>query len=1304
MTSRRGLDALSDGSEGRRPTRQGSVIGAAMLLVSLVGSGCPTPRGVSHPRPQAFDPSAAEQALRAKLQRLAARHAVAARAAVLRDLGWLRWAYRGDSPGALDLLRRARKASGNLLAPWVLAGLAAWSDLRLAVGTAADRWEQVLGAIARIGQSPRQRLDPPPGLSLVSLSHLATRRLLSTTHRLAEPWPIERLVRLYRLELPARDRGLVARAIARRYRLEGRRREALVWEAHAGCPRRVRLSARIGRWPRIDLSRPGRASAGKARLGRPRNLVDCRLSVRSPDGRPGVRVVQAWWPAAPGRSRGLLRVEWSGPLVIQVGGRPLVDSGREPAPRPRVRFVPVRIPSGGLRVRLRIPVSASPRALRLQLLSARGPRLGAGSERSGGAPSALAGRARQIYAPLAALLEMQDALARGLPDAGRASAKRLALRAPRFPWGLMGRARLESADSLVSRDIARTRAKAILGRALRDDPGLLRARVWMAALLREQGKSHQALRLLAMGSRKNRSVASPSLPGASSDGRRLAAYARIALYVDLRWRALARREISRLVRRYPRWTEAARLRLRLARGEDALATAPAAAALHRLDATSRAWARLLGRQGRFEQARQEARRLATLRGDSSVLLAERARWLRRQGRTVAALPLLRRHLRAGPWDSTRRLALVDGLVALGRRRDALRVLRAGRDVFTEQKDLREALGALGDPSLVSALRVSGDAAVKRYRRARWGPGKRPVYVLDRTAVRVLPGGGRLVLTHQIVHLRTKEAVRRFGEVRLPVGARVLALRTRKPDGSTREPEDWGGKRTVSLPGLEVGDLIELEYVIGLPRGSAWRPGGFLEGRFRFRSTVAHFFRSELVVVAPSGLRLRFRVWGRAPRVERTRLGRLQVVTLRAERVTRLAPEPLMGSLLGPLPTVQVGARVSLTELMRQRKELLWGLDTPSFEVRSLARRLCGARGTALARVRRLLRWVQANIRESGGLYVSAAHTLARRAGSRLQLLRALLGVCRLGPVETLLARPRSTEAAPVGAVGTGATAVRGDLPALGFFTQALLRLKLPSGPLYLLPQLQQAPVGYLPPALAGAQVASVDRPGAAPWRLPLDAAAEARQSRIDVQLRADGSAVIRGQEQIRGVLALRLRAALRRVPMRRLRPYLERAFFLRSFAGASLETLQFEHAKEPDRSLVMRYRVRVPQLARPDKAGLRLPVALFASRLSRQLARLPARRLSLQAGPVGPHRLSATIHLPAGFRARGPFRSVALTEPYGRYGQRVTRALSGAPVVHIERLLILPYQVIAPKSYAGFSQFCADVDRVEAGEILLVKP
>src|SRR5262249_54266877 len=128
------------------------------------------------------------------------------------------------------------------------------------------------------------------------------------------------------------------------------------------------------------------------------------------------------------------------------------------------------------------------------------------------------------------------------------------------------------------------------------------------------------------------------------------------------------------------------------------------------------------------------------------------------------------------------------------------------------------------------------------------------YVLDMAAIRVYPDGSMLDRIHIIQKILDQAGISELAEVSIPAGAQILTLRTLKPDGSSLEPESIEGKDTVSMPGVQVGDYVEYEFLEAhSPRG----PGepGFTAANFYFQIARMPNNWSTYAVIAPKGMNL-----------------------------------------------------------------------------------------------------------------------------------------------------------------------------------------------------------------------------------------------------------------------------------------------------------------------------------------------------------------------------------------------------------------------------------------------------------------
>jgi len=873
---------------------------------------------------------------------------------------------------------------------------------------------------------------------------------------------------------------------------------------------------------------------------------------------------------------------------------------------------------------------------------------------------------------LAALLAGRDATA-----LDREAAKALLAEAARALPGSAtvsdAQGDLLAADGSLDPQVARARGEAAFREALARDPGHAEARVSLAALLVAASRIDEADEVLAgLGEAAARPLA-------------LAARARAADGRGLAERAEA------LV-------------------EEALGAGGGCRPLdHARELAARRRAVVL------EDRR--ARALAECR-DGRERLADH---LRRHGDPAGAAEALRPLVRARPWAMGPSLALADALVASGEPGRAAEVLEALRAIWPRsaraEKALADARELAGDPAAARAAREralladgadlalrralaledgrevlddlaeDGRAAIRAYEAARRTDDTSSAMVLDAAAVEIHPGGSATERTHQVIHVLDQQGVEQYGEISVPAGADVLALRTHKPDGRTIEPERTGGEKgTRSLAGLEPGDYVEVEYLRGV-RGDGAR---FVADPFFFRTEGTRLFRSSYVVAAPEGLGLEVDAHGMAaPPVVHE--GGREVVRGLALDVPAHVPEPSSPPITEFLPFLHAGVGDGLGAVHRMLADHVADRARPTEEIRALAREIRAAAGPGaapMALVRAAVARVSATILGQGGAFGDEASVvLSRGRGSRLVVLKALLG--ELG------ARARVALARPYGA---DASAWR--FPTPGLYGYPLLRVEAGGETAWLDPGLRVAPFGAIPSTVLDVEALVLPEPGEEPEvvRTPARAAVEERREVVvRIALDAGGGAAVEGEDRYLGAAGAAAKAAVERLGASERRQVIE-SMLARSFRGVTLDEAVMLGEDDPEAPLVIRWRGRTPRFATVSSPGeggagarLSLDAPVLPDRLGARFVQVAARKtpLVLQIPERSVQRME--IVAPEGYApAAAPPRTVE--SPFGAFS-RADR-VEGRTLVR-EAKLELARGRIAPERYPEFAAFAGAVDAVQ---------
>ncbi len=656
-------------------------------------------------------------------------------------------------------------------------------------------------------------------------------------------------------------------------------------------------------------------------------------------------------------------------------------------------------------------------------------------------------------------------------------------------------------------------------------------------------------------------------------------------------------------------------------------------------------------------------------------------------RPGAAAEAIRSRLAAWPEDidGWRRLGALQSLV--GDRRGAAEAYQHVLDLDPADLPLRRSLTLLGGHDVLDDVLPTTAAALAS---PLWtGPAKAPTTTrLDAGAAWLHPDGSVTERVRTVEHILDESGLQQAGELELPSGALLKALRTHKRDGRILDAEanSTGEKGTVSAASLEVGDDLEIDYLLSSPpprRGT----GGAAEP-FYFEASDSSLQRSIYVVQSD-----------RAPIVDAHRLdlpaaGKWSgTLTVDRRDVPALVAEPGAPPATEYFPWIQVGSGTTLQDLARSVADQLASRTIIDEGIRALAAEARGRTQDEIAEA--LWALVSARIRGAGGaLGDNASVVVARSAGDRLLPMKAALAA-------------RGIRSEIVLASGPQASSEPRRFPLLTEYTEALLRI-LPAGgePRWLAPGVRYAPFGRLPPWLCGRsalQLPEDDSDGRA-FNLPAcTASAQAPEGGDDhrfhfrLSVQADGSLHGEGREILGGFEAAAARASLEQLDEAQRHQAVEAALAA-GFRGATLDDVKISEGEAPGSEVTLDYHFTAEQLARPEAAGpdrqaWSLPLRAFPLQLAASFLQLAARDLPLLIPAWQRPAVELELELPAGARLEGTAAApVELVTEFGSYKRVETR--SGSKVELHERM-VLPPQRVAPGRYADFASFAAAVDRAE---------
>ncbi|MBV1860832.1 MAG: hypothetical protein KUG77_20625 [Nannocystaceae bacterium] len=887
-----------------------------------------------------------------------------------------------------------------------------------------------------------------------------------------------------------------------------------------------------------------------------------------------------------------------------------------------------------------------------------------------------------IYGPLRTYLAMDAALADGDTDIAERHLAGLD-EADTFAFGWVMRALFERNDPTRPRTNSTSREQTALKSAIERDPRLESAQRNLLQLLLRRGDNAEASRLLAtLPKGRLRTVQGELLRhqihGAAGEEH----LARAALD---RAKAVDADHCSVL-----RYERAQARDLRDVKQEDVLTAAlgecagslDTRATLAQTrgdwDGAGTLWTEALRRKSDDVDTLESLAHLATLRGDVETA--------RSHLETIVELV---------PMRASTHIALADLSLATGDLKGARKQVSTALEFIPFSNGLRRLGGNLGLTDDLLEYRIDGLDRLKTYQSSGVTyEGAPEALVLDRSVARVYEGGGLRQVVHIVVHLLSKEALDRYGELETPSGAELLTLRSIKPDGHIFEPELVPGKDGVSLRHLEIGDFVEYEYVIEqAPSGVV--PGYVDVSTFRFQSFDVPYHRSELWVLAPASLELRTDRRNTPPEATVTEVRHggqtLRLSKFGVDQMPRLGVEPGTRSVLEEVPNVRIYTEVDVEDWMRSLAASVYYGRRTNPQLRAHVRTMVRGKESDEEKLRALWTWVVENIDDGGDLSSASTATFATRRGNRLVLLAAMLELADVEH-EVWLARSRH-----------GPKSLPGGHPMIENYDTPMLAVMLQGREqaVMVMTASKVMPMGYLPPGYAGGKA----------LRLPLmpqDAAsmvsvpalppqlADVRRWDLDIATDVTGEATVTGRITLTGGEAIAWRQALREIDADRIDEVFQQAE-LSWLRANDLVELDVEGAEDLEAPLVLAFKATTASLGVVQNGALLVRSDIVPLNLGAPYVALPQRMTGMVVPYAPLHEATVHIEVKDGRLAELP-EAVSLSGEFGSFERRVEGREGGSSVT-FELRSTLKTGVVEPHEYPELSKFVRSVEAASAASL-----
>jgi transglutaminase-like putative cysteine protease/Flp pilus assembly protein TadD len=685
---------------------------------------------------------------------------------------------------------------------------------------------------------------------------------------------------------------------------------------------------------------------------------------------------------------------------------------------------------------------------------------------------------------------------------------------------------------------------------------------------------------------------------------------------------------------------------------------------------------------------------------------EQAELLETGGHRDEALLLLQRALEEAPEEA--RLVELFGrcLYRSGQKEAGLKHLRRALELHPQNPDLRSFAASLEPNSTMDLAKRFGQDARALASNApilllRENPAR---VLLDQNVVRVLRNG----LTEQF-HQRVVEIVNERGaheqdefEIQFTPDTQSINLRAArvfKKGGDVVEAaidserdlsEPWYGlyydvkAKVVRFPGLEPGDVIDIEYTLSDIARQNQLADYF--GDLHFFQEEIPRIESRYVVIAPKARALYFNQTALAGLLRsEEEMGDEHLYQFVARNTPKIEVEERMPGLSELSAYLHVSSYRNWQEVAAFYRGLIREQLEPNEAIRSAAQEAVRGRKDDRAKIRAIYDLVVSRTRYVGlefGIHgykpYKVAQVFARKFGDCKDKASLLVAMLKAVGIDATLVLARTRRG--------------GDLdrmPAsLAVFDHAIVYV--PKYRLFLDGTAEFSGSGDLPAQDQDIPVLLVDR---GEWMhtpvLPTDQNQIVSNWQIDLE--TDGSAQVREQVAVTGEEAhewrMRYQAAGERLDR-----YAK--FWNGKYPGATVEKVAMPDLLDLERPVAVTALVRVPHLARKVGWGasqrLLVPALAREPDLLRNYARLSERRHSLELDHPFVQREEVTFHAPTGWKSHwnGKSRRI-LRSAFGQFELSFARRETDIKVVGQLRL---DRHRISKSEYTEFRQFCASID------------
>jgi|GEM_PF-6448766 len=851
--------------------------------------------------------------------------------------------------------------------------------------------------------------------------------------------------------------------------------------------------------------------------------------------------------------------------------------------------------------------------------------------------------------------------------------------AKKYPHSITIKSRqlfVNAMDATVPFNLRINRAKLVCLDLIKESPQIWIPYLYMSLFEEQIGRIENAAQIIEEGMR-----ASPKYP---------AFYERLAdIYQNLGWNGEAKDILEKGVKVLKGTCKEFYLKYEIAEilnSQDDMEKN--AEMLHSCDATSRIYDGILSGREKWDKAKQVMLKLMEDNPEDRWLTYDTALTSFKSGDFELYEKLLRK-LNSKEQDSqVGALKLADFLFKKGKNAEAKELLF---DTITKTEGppvlLYKKIAEIDGYQYLFHFRRSFEEAVASFNSTRSTQYQNTpsIEVLDHVTHRIFEDGSAISRYHSVRKIVTREGVEKNGEFTVPEGAVILKIRTVKPDGTSYEPEKIYGKPSLSYPMLEPGDFTETEWVSYQPPSHIF-PGGTMLERWYFRVPDMVLHRSEMFLIAPSGMKVDFNTRGNLPNPKVWNEGDLTIYSWTVMQSPHIKYETNSPNLDEFLPSIQVNYKTSWEDFFDWIRDLFADTMTVTPEMKeALLKIISGVTSDDnIGKAKAIYRWVCDEIEDEEGLTTPVSYIFHQKRGDRIRLLYALLKAANV-PVELHLAETIYSDKTP------------SNIPDFKKFTHFIIKV----GDDWLLPAIKKAYYGFIPFQLYNQNTIRI-LPEYGKGHIsgnPIEN--EKTEINLKIEVNADGTCKSFLQFLFNGPRATILRNQLRNIPAGDIENQVESNLLAPDFTGSTLEKLEILDLDEPSSKLTIRIEFEMPAQHGPYPGTFSIG-PILKNRIATRWAGLPSRNFPLLID----ENLNTTSVIE--IDGKDIWKIVMPPQPKVKvtilkdflFSQEVELNSSKSKLV-IKRNLKIPIGRISPEDYGSFLSFASKVDETEGGVYLL---